>query len=768
MQDTNKTNVNLNTQPTDTNFKPSTPNQIPTNFLFRFSKKKLLIIILIILVLPTIYIVSNFLLHKTKTKQEDKSLTIGNTKKLSPEEWNTILSSAKKELSINNLSQVLSPSKLENPLTQKSVSGVYSKVGNNFNLDPSVHIGSVKGDSTENTISVEPKINDFKQNKLHFSLKLEGSSKNDNGDKEDVNFLVSYLGLQNLESDQAQSDLIINGKWGKLVLEDDGINPLHISTINLDKNKIAVNIETSDYVLVFLDRILNREKQREEGNISVDTYQIYPYFGNYVNINNENSSLNNNMINLIAVANSFKETAFIETIGSIDKYVKEGTNSELTSSSDLGLVMVEIDQQKFKDTLKDYLSKIEQYYSSNSDKYKQLCQNQTECLNKLGYMSEENINNTEIILEYVFNQYSIDKSGLIIDPKDLSFKGFALDISKKDGVDITNQLLDIQKISFSFYLKKLENPNKLFTPDKIITTDALPTDSQYGKSEQGNTLYTENKSFMRSFKTDLWQAIISVKSDQFCNIWWKPGFCFQDTNKWLIFNPDPKTYDRISMYYNLGSKETSEPELSIKIEPTNYDIISECYYDKTKDGEALAYSEYKDIVTNQGLRLRISSYNNKDGFTGDICMLNGESYTTKLPFSGRIEIYGKNTTFDKSVDYFSDVLKTIKIDDDVNLNQYQSAPSNPDIYPEKEQSIKSDGLFVSINNADSKKGNECYLSSDYYYVMDSYGIARDSKNIVFFPLKQAVCIGENTCILCGKDGFDEVDISNCKGLRCNR
>lgn len=767
--------INQNQEIISNNFQSLSSDKIPTKNIKFFSKKKLIITIFIILALLITFFISRLLLNGIKNKSESVS-TNPNIIKLSSTEWKNVLVSAKKEMSINSITQVLSSSKLNNPLKEKTVGGVYSEVGNNFNLDTqpedkNTQQSNVKGVSTEvvDSANLTSQEINYKQKKLHFGLKFEGMAKNDKGGNDEVNISVSYIGLQNLESNQSQSDLLVNGKWGDLILEDDGINPLHISTINLDKNKIAVNIEASDYLLVFLDRIFNPDKQRDENTILVDTNKIYPYLGNYVVVENENLISDEKIKNLIIKANTFKDTAFSETIGSFNNYIDDSTDKQLTkSSSTLGIVTVEINKNKFQETLNDYLNKIKKYYAENSEEYKQFCKDKTEeCLTNLGYLSEENINEGTNLLKNLFIQYSLDKSGIIIDTTDFSFKGFALEINKNDKSLNPEQLLNIQKISFSFYLNKLENSNELFKPATTLTTNDLPKGSQYGSADEGNNLYTENKSYMRSLQVDLWQAVTS-KSDQFCNIWWEPKFCLQDTNKWLIFNPNPKDYDQISLYYNLGSEVVDKPELSLKIHPVGGLEIMNCYYDEEKYGKDLIYPEYKDIVTDQGFKLRISSYGTKDGmFIGKVCMINGNNYTTELPFSGGIDIFGKNVSFNDSVEYFSDILKTIKIDGDIDPSWLNASLPDPKDYPERKQLIKYDGIQVTINNTLSEKGKSCSLSGDYYYAMDSYGIERNDKTTVYFPLKQAVCVGENTCIVCGEEGFDEVDILNCKGLRCN-
>lgn len=683
-------------------------------------KRRLLWVIIIglVLLLAGGYVFYRFFFNPSKNKAD------GNARILSAKEWEVVIASAGEEFSVDSVTQIASATKLENPLAKESVEAVYAQVG---------EVLTIKTDQQE---------------KMQFGLRLEGVSKNEEGGNDQIDLLISYLGLQDFTSGQVQSDLIVNGTWGNLILNDGSMDALHISTINLDKGSALVNIEASDYLLVLLDRIANPEKERQPGIIYVDTEDIYPYFGNYVKVPQE------------TVEPEFEKAAFMETIGDFGKYIDSSEEKQLTTGpSGLGLIMVKIDKSNFIQAIEDYGKKISTYYST-----------------------KEEIESSMNLLKLASKLYDIGKAGIIVEPETLSFRGFAMEIDKNNIGKISGAvepLLDITKISFSFYSSKLANPEQIFSPASFITAEEKPKDTNYGTAEQGNHLFMENKAYMRALKVDLWQAIVAHGSD-YCNIWWEPKLCFQAPEDWNIYEPEIAAQN-ITFSYPLGNYAVDKPHLSMKIFPPSYEYESDCVYEESLGGISTVYPEFKEIVTKQGMHLRVSSEGTKNNeFIGKVCMANKQTYTTRLPFAGGIEIYGKDVEFKEAADLMGAVLESIEVQGEIDplWLAVPSSPLDPQEYPERKQTIKYepttmiiddkevDGEYLIVNQAVLKPGESC-LSSEAY-ILESYGAKMDTSIVGVFPSGQAVCMSQKNCAICKQGSWEwETDTSACKGLRCN-
>ncbi|MFH0942950.1 MAG: hypothetical protein V1810_02130 [Candidatus Beckwithbacteria bacterium] len=696
----------------------------------------------------------------------------GNARALSTKEWEVVIASASEEFSIDSVTQIASATKLENPLAKESVESAYAQVGETFNAAPSIQ-----------QIVKEEKIE--KQGKMQFGLRVEGLSKNEKGENDQVDLSISYLGLQDFPSGRAQSDLIVNGKWGNLTLNDGSMDALHISTINIDNSSALVNIEASDYLLVLLDRISNPEKERQPGIISVDTEDIYPYFGNYVKVQQEVVEPDLNIRKILDETNLFEKSTFMETIGDFDKYIDSSEEKKLTTGpSGLGLIMVKMDKNKFIQTVEDYGKKISTYYSENTEQYKQACEGRGEtCLKDIGYLTKEEIEGGMSLLKLFSKLYDIGKAGMIVEPETLSFRGFSMEINKNKLGNISGavqQLLDITKISFSFYSSKLESQEKIFSPANFIMAEEKPKEINYGVAEQGNDLFAENKAYMRALKVDLWQAIMAYGGD-YCNVWWEPKFCFQAPEDWNIYDPETTVHQYISLFYPLGNYASDKPHLSMQIFPPNYEYEDDCVYEETSGGNLIIYPDFKEITTGQGMHFRISSGGTKNNeFIGKVCMANRQGYTTRLPFAGAIEIYSKDIEFNEAADRFGSILESIEMQGEMDPLWLvtPSLPPDPQEYPERKQTIKYeptrmivddkkvDGEYLIVNQAVLEPGKSC-LSRDEY-ILDSYGAKKDVEIVGVFPSGQAVCMSQKNCAICNKGSWEwKTDTSACKGLRCN-
>ncbi len=640
---------------------PETSSNPFESFLKKHKILLILISVSILILVPVSVFLSTLFFHSkektTETKEETHLLSPEDIelRTLSSSEWDTVLVSAKEKLSTEVLGQMSSYSNFENPLDEETSDSFNQKISSNF---------AVKTLPTSQEDS-------YTQEKIHLGLELEGLVVNDNLEEMESTLLLSYFGINDFETNRTQSDLIVSGSLGDMNFQATtiDIDALHISIINPNQQTSLVKIDSSDGFLVFLDRNMHPEKEKSNGEIIVETRDIYSYFGNYVEIEQEINELTSEAQLIRNDTTVFLESTFMETIADIDTYIVSSEEKSLqTGFSEFGIITISIDQDKFIEVLGNYISHIKEYFDEKKTEYTQVCGENEDCLESTGYMTPEQIETNFETLTLMSESYTITKAGIIVDKEDLEFKGLIIETEKNPGLPfIVESLLDISKVSFSFYLDKLKDKVNIFEPSKIYTLEEDLPDFYYSNVDEGNNLYTENKSYMRSLGINLWEAILEHTSS-FCNIWWEPGFCFPYPKGWTVSAPSAEgslsEYSSIVLHYPSDSS-SEDQEISIFIYPTSYTYQNICSYEENTSVLTEFYSEFKDIVTNQGTKLRISSTgvdNDNNEFVGEICIENEDEYSTKLPFAGRIEIYGNEIGFDEAASHIEEVLETIEVE----------------------------------------------------------------------------------------------------------
>ncbi len=640
---------------TDANFETRTENvngQIEAKKKKSLFKKFLIIFLLINLLLVVAFLFYYFLILKPRylslDSQETPLIMDTQIKPLSLEEWTTVELSVKENLSLNSINQMLSPSQLSNPLENESPLSFYK------NLEETYSLNSSK-DSVDQTLGVQ-------QKKSHFSLKLGAKLEDDNKKEHDLDLSLSYLGLEDLSSQETQVDIIANLSLGDVVLQDDGMDALHVSIINSFDNKAAINIEASDYLIVLLDTLIFPEKERIPGKIYVDSKDIYPFFGNYVQIESDFVELDENKDQLLNDFINFSENNFIDTFADLNKYVDTSKDILLLSDqSHLGVVLVTIDERLFLETVEEYFTNTKRYFESNQNRYEIICAGQNyECMYELGYQDKESLDASAELISMLFKFFRINRSGIVVAVDDLSFKGFYLDFVKRGMVlDMFNLPIDINHLAFSFYIDNLFEKQNIFSPKKIINFSDQPEFLGYAAMEQGNRLYSENKAFMRTLELDALKALL-VEGGKFCNVWWSPEFCINELIDWEI-NASSLFDNTINMNYPFGSY-SSDQQLSATIRSFDWEFEDDCFYDEESTFIFNSYEFYQDVIVDQNLHLRVSlNSDSEGGYFGRVCHLKEHGYSTRLPFAGEISLSAKGFTAEEALEKFSEALSGIRI-----------------------------------------------------------------------------------------------------------
>ena len=355
---------------------------------------KILLIILILLLI----LISLCFLNKNK-----QSVSIQpNSRLISSQEWQTVIASAHKSFTSQNLGPLLEIAIQKNSHPATDVKSYYENVNDALGVKS-------QEETTKTTTNTSSKL------KVQFGLKVSGEKSNSTGGATKFSGSLAYLMLVDDQSKQSQSDLILNGSFGNLVLNDSDMDALHISIINPSETKSLINLEASDFLLVFL----NPDKNQESGAvINVDTNKIYPYFGNYVELNNktpiETSSTNTNISDIDIDA---LKSAFTETIGNFNSYLVSDQNLRLTSGpSGLGLIMVNISKVKLGLAISGYFDKVGKFSQQNKDKFLKLCPDGSEdCLHQAGYLSDIDVKNAKAGIVLFLSIFDFDKTGIIVD-----------------------------------------------------------------------------------------------------------------------------------------------------------------------------------------------------------------------------------------------------------------------------------------------------------------------------------------------------------------
>lgn len=641
--------------------------------------KILLIILLVLLILISLSAGLYYFLNKNK-----QSISIQpNSRLISSQEWRTVIASAHESFTSQNLGPLLEIAIQKNSQPATDVKSYYENVNDTLGVKP-------QEETAKTTINTSSKL------KVQFGLKVSGEKSNSTGGTTEFSGSLAYLMLVDDQSKQSQSDLILNGSFGNLMLNDSDMDALHISIINPSETKSLINLEASDFLLVFL----NPDKNQESGGvINVDTDKIYPYFGNYVELNNkapiETSATNTNISEIDVGA---LRSAFTDTIGNFNSYLVSDQNLQLTSGpSGLGLIMVNISKVKLGLAISGYFDKVGKFSQQNKDKFLKLCPDGSEdCLHQAGYLSDTDVQNAKAGIVLFLSIFDFDKTGIIVDQNTLEFKGMAVNLRQTVN-SVAGKSLPFSNLamSFSFYTVTPDEKEMVFQPATLIKPDVVPSAISNGTADETNSLYTDNRAYIRALNKGLWEAITSSGST-YCNLYWNPKFCIHRPSDWNISDPESKD-GGIDMSYPYGYSNPDRPNIRINIlRPGNlqgYNLNTE----KDSNGKT---PNYRNITTSQGLQLAlVSSGESDDYWHGDVCLYSQGMCNNMLPF-GMISVSAKGMQFDEIFGKIEPWLKTLTVETEIKPEWTETVTTSlsPEDYPEKKQSVEILPTQVLIND----------------------------------------------------------------------
>jgi hypothetical protein len=596
-------------------------------------------------------------------------------------------------------------------------------------------------------------------------IRLIGKIENpENKELEDLELLFSQIGVTN-DKNMAISDVIVNGKFGKLALGDRDFDALHISAINIDSSSY-LKVSLSDIALVFLSSLLKGPSQNEKGIISVNSEEIYPYLDEYVYINDEISSeIPARLETYLDEYASFSHKAFEETLGRIDSYLeKQLAYEDVLGGKKIVRVETKVDEGMFWQKYSEFLNQVSDFARERKDLYSDYCQTQEsvdDCLFSFGYSPETELQ--PIVIDKIFN---IDNLDLLMGVQSQELTGVDL------GISVASKILDGIPIS-SFraeitYQNLLDQPvYEIAPPANFLSfNNAGSKNLNYLSSKEASSsrvkaeevLFAKNRELVWEIWDKDLEKLSQNKSTSCQN--WAPKFCFEIGGDWVVRNDE--FFKSKAAAYDNQYLELVYPSTPITLEGKrivleligggkNYGAL--CRYDQ--EG---GYDEYWDVQTEDGATLRISFRDSSNDISSsslllDVCYLNTASgyYTSDGPYGKRVQAFASNITKDEAVRKLSDVIKTFKFekkDSAILEKDYSKAYDQyKTIYLD---GAKDDPYACNVRANDNIKKD--------------FGV--EALDVV---MKQGTkfCLDHKTCLQCKAGKLEFEELLECKGLSCN-
>jgi hypothetical protein len=622
--------------------------------------------------------------------------------------------------------------------------------------------------------------------RTHFGFTFSGTYEEKNKDPE--SFAITTSMIQLSTSAQNQVDVIMNGSWNGLDLSDSGIDAVHTSIINTATQSTTINVEASDYSIVLLNRLKKPQQSTTSKKIEINTDDIYPYFGEYVEIPSE--ALNQQFPKQATWKDEFMSevlAAFKATVGNVDNYINQDSEKIKTDGplSNLKIVVVDLNQDKFANTLNSFIDAYSQITIKHQADFKAECSNQSDsCLSNAGFLSQEDARITKLSTSALFKLVAIKKFGLFVDSDSYAVRGFIADISQKESLVSSVIDLPIQKGEMSMSYYDIDDPSgEIFIPTDTKKPQDPPPAEIPTNSDKNNKIYQDNKAYIRGLNNGIWSAIMTSGA-KFCNQWWQPSFCVNNPTEWRI--TEPNEFSNAIHFTFPSDSKYGQPYIGVEIEKIDrqFTTSNECYYEEIPGEFHLGerYSFYKDLTTNQGLHLRISLNKQSDGnYIGAICMPTKKEYSKEIPIEATIAIHSESFDQDSIAEKVSTLLSSFEISTTVSEDMKLKTPdmSISSNFPERKHQISRqmkainfenetvNGEYLYINGAPDDK-TSCHIVDKY--IIHSYKDPDKTETVVVLPTGQAVCMSSNNCAVCNSGSLEwepNNELDKCKNLRCN-
>jgi len=629
-------------------------------------------------------------------------------------------------------------------------------------------------------------------------IRLSGAINNDETSKVDeYEIFMTNLTAQDKVNYGGVSDVLINGKIGKLQLGDPDFDALHLSIIEPNQSAAYIKASISDIFLIALDRMIYGPdpEATTSGVISAQYDDIYPYFDRYIEVVDEADSeelLPKELQAYLDRYSEFSYQSFQATVGDLDKYL-ERTESYTDTMTSEPIIRVEtkVNTLAFFNQLKTFLIEVDKYAREKKEIYEQYCRNDSEeiqkdCLNYFGYVVKEDADYNFLLALAPLVKF--DKFDIILDSDDKNFLGIDLNLSlNKTVFDFLKQtfpgefdgLVKIENLNFQLTfrdmptqkIEEIEKPTSYlhFLPNgSYLTID---------KQVENDTEKLAKQLFLinHDYVYEVWEEDLEKLNQNkvgYCQEKWEPKFCLEIGNDWqenefLTSSPNKVGFQYPSKYRGLKAK-------SISLEFINDQTITQGLSCDNRD-----YEDYEEVRTQDGLIFRINRLAKdelsqeflQNEFVIDVCYQNPDGkFTTINPLSKSIGLSSQRMSFEEVSQKAGAILGSIKLQ---NLDQIDLSQGYSQAFEQYEtfylENAKDDPNACSVGFYRDQNS----FSRNYENIKKDFSIKREFNNIVIEE-NTAFCQWDESsenknsyCLKCVKGKLEWTELTDCKGLSCN-
>jgi hypothetical protein len=621
--------------------------------------------------------------------------------------------------------------------------------------------------------------------KQQMTITLDGAiSASASGDTQDFSLKGSLLRLTQDAGDKSLVDLIVNGSIGSTMLDDEYQDALHISLTQTDSDNSYLKVHMSDYLLIFTDRLLHPNKAVSP-TIFVNTNDIWPFLGQYLHIPRSiellrfGDSLDQEVQDRFKLIREESSLVFSETLGNINLYMEINQSQEKDESTVFNAAII---PEKLVDVIADYIAGVKGVESKYIEDFRLLCE--TTSLNKeerskceadlvIPAYSQENFRE-ELI--YLVSLFKFDPIKATINNDTLFIENFSFGVifSNKLNAGLWEIPIPFSELSLQIDTNILNSTKEPILAPKNSTelvsagnnTDSF-TDATYQEQSIQGDLYRENKQLLLSSYNDI---------KHFCGGLLGQEYCFEASSKWSDFAISKE--NRNSLRLTLKSADPSNYKTSsIGIEQsTTNSFISKCTYsDSPKEHYGISMTNYSEIITADGFKLRLSEPENLSDFETTyyyVCSVRDGVYYNSTPY-GKITINPGVFNFEELIRELSPIVSSLSLTDSSSSFKFAipTPISSPTISPTYSFStpvrkvLAGDSMWVYFYGTGMGGDQDtCYASSAF--LKEKYQVGDEAVFVV--PPDYGICVRPKGCAVCsGGELIEPIsDLSSCAKQIC--
>lgn len=757
----------------------------PPFFTKRLSKKSLILLLVLALSILVAFLVKFYLSGKQSKGTSKQKVTITDN------EWKNIK---------NNISESYVYRYFNQQLKQetRTFSDQPSSSAERFFVSAHEYADIPSG-STAKSVLGEATDSGLLDRELETSLvkiRLTGAVNNaETSEADEYEILVTNLTTQDKVNSRGVSDVLINGKIGKLQLGNPDFDALHLSIIEPNQSAAYIKASIDDIFLIVLDRMINGPGPEAtiSGVISAKYEDVYPYFDRYVEVVSEAESkelMPGELRTYLDEYSKFSHQSFHTTLGDLDNYLeRENSYADTMAGEPIIRVETKVNTLAFLDQLKTFLMQMDKYAKDKKEIYEEYCRNkskkiQQDCLSYFGYVTEDDTRYT--FLPALAPLVKFDKFDIILNSDDKNFLGIDLSLSlnkavfdflKKTFPDKIGGLAEIENLNFQLAFRDMPS-RKIAAVEKPSTyLHFLPNGSYLTVGEQirNETEKLAEQLFLinHGYVYEVWEEDIEKLSQNkatYCQEKWEPKFCLEigadwREDKYLASLPDKIGFHYPSLHSGLETKY-------ISLEFDNDQTLAQGSACDEKD-----YEDYSEIKTQDGLIFRINRLSEndlskeslEDDYVIDVCYQNPSGkFTTVSPLAKWTRLSSYQMDFEEVSQKVGEILKTIRLKNpdqaDLTKDYSKAFEKYATLYLGK---AKEDPNSCSVGFYRDQNG----FSRTYENFKKDFSIEREFNNAVIEEntvfCQWAETTEGNDCLKCIKGKLGWTELSDCKGLSCN-